>query len=61
MKTIKWIVLYVVSVGVGSFIDSNILEKININIWLSRGIGCLATVIIALLMYHCLFTKKASQ
>lgn len=30
MKTLKWIILLIVSVGVGSFIDVNILEKIDI-------------------------------
>ena len=61
MKTLKWIILLIVSVGVGSFIDVNILEKIDLNVWLSRGIGCLVTVIIALLMHHCFFRKKSSK
>lgn len=61
MKTVKWIILLLVSVGIGSFVDVNILEKIDMNVWLSRGIGCLVTVIIALLMCHCFFGKKDSK
>ena len=60
MKTIKWIILCVVSIGIGSFIDV-ILEKIDINVWLSRGIGCLVAVMIALLLCYCFFRKKASK
>lgn len=61
MRIIKWIILYIVSVGVGTFVDVNILEKMDINVWLSRGIGCLVTVIIALIMYHFFLGKKTSQ
>ncbi len=61
MRLIKWIVMFVVSIGIGTFIDVNILEKLNINVWLSRGIGCLVTVIIALIMYHFFFGKKTSN
>ena len=61
MRIIKWVILYVVSVGVGTFVDVNILEKMDINVWLSRSIGCLVTVIIALLMYHYFFKKKTSK
>ena len=61
MRIIKWIILYIVSVGVGTFVDVSILEKMDINVWLSRGIGCLVTVIIALIMYHFFLGKKTSQ
>ena len=61
MRIIKWIILYIVSVGVGTFVDVNILEKMDINVWLSRGIGCLVTVIIALIMHHNFFGKKTSK
>ena len=61
MRIIKWIIMFVVSVGVGTFVDVNILEKMDINVWLSRGIGCLVTVIIALIMYHFFLGKKTSQ
>jgi len=54
---IKRIVLIVVSVGVGSLV-SDILEKTEINIWLGRGIGCLVSVIIALLLYYLLIKKS---
>ena len=36
MRIIKWIILFVVSVGVGTFIDVNILERIDLNVWLLR-------------------------
>jgi len=61
MRIIKWIILYIVSVGVGTFVDVSILEKMDINVWLSRGIGCLVTVIIALIMHHYFFGKKTSK
>jgi len=61
MRTLKWVIVFVVSVGVGTFIDINVLEKMDINIWLSRGIGCLVTVIIGLIMYHFFLEKKTSQ
>jgi len=61
MRRLKWIVLFIVSVGLGTFIDINIPEKTGINIWLSGGSGCLITVIIALIMYHCFFGKKTSE
>ena len=61
MRTLKWILMIVVSVGVGTFIDVNILEKVDLSIWLSRGIGCLITVVIALILYHCLLKEKSSK
>lgn len=51
--TVKWIILIVVSVGIGTFI-SNILENIEMNIWFARAIGALVTVIVTLLLYHLL-------
>lgn len=61
MYIVKWILIFVISVGVGTFIDVNILEKMDINIWLSRGLGCLATVIIALVMRHFFWKKIISK
>jgi hypothetical protein len=60
MRIIKWIILFIVSVGIGSFIDINILEKMDIDAWLSRSIGCLITVFIALIMYR-IFLEKTSN
>lgn len=51
--TVKWIILIVVSVGIGTFI-SNILENIEMNIWFARTMGALVTVIVTLLLYHLL-------
>ena len=51
--TIKWIILIIVSVGVGTFIN-NILGNIEINIWFARAIGALVTAIVALLLHHLL-------
>lgn len=51
--TVKWIILIVVSVGIGTFI-SNILENVQINIWFVRAIGALVTAIVALLLYYLL-------
>ena len=53
---IKKILLILVSVGIGSFVNK-ILEKTEMNIWIARGVGVLVAVIIALLFYH-LFIKK---
>ncbi len=62
MRIAKWVIMFVISIGIGTFVDVNILEKMNINVWLSRGLGCLFTIIIALIMYHYFFgKKKASQ
>lgn len=61
MQTIKWIVLYIVAIVIGSFVDINILEKLNINIWLSRSIGCLITAIVALVLHRYLFAQKQSK
>lgn len=61
MRTIKWILLYVISVGVGTFVDVKILENLGLNVWLSRGIGCLITVVIGLTLYHFLLQKKITD
>ena len=61
MQTIKWIVLYIAAIVIGSFVDINILEKLNINIWLSRSIGCLITAIVALALHHYLFAQKQAK
>ena len=52
MKTIKWIIMVVVAVGIGTFVSLNILGKIDMNVWMTRGIGCLVTVISELIIYH---------
>ena len=61
MSMMKWLIMFIVSISVGTFVDESILEKMNINVWLSRGIGCLIAVIIALTMYHYLLEKKDLQ
>ena len=57
---LKWAILIIVPVGIGTFVDVNVLEKLDINVWLARGIGCLITVIIGLILHHYFFGKKAS-
>ena len=61
MKAIKWITTVALAVGIGTFVTLNILGKIDMNVWLTRGIGCLITVIMALIIYHCFSGKKTSQ
>jgi len=51
--TVKWIISIVVSVGIGTFI-SNILENVKMNIWFTRAIGALVTVIVVLILYYLL-------
>ena len=61
MRTLKWIIMIVASVVVGTFIDVNILEKVDLNVWLSRGIGRLIAVVIALILYRFLLKEKTSK
>lgn len=51
--TIKWIILVIVSVGVGTFIMT-ILGNIEMNIWFARGVGALVTAILALFLHRLL-------
>ena len=53
--------MIVASVVVGTFIDVNILEKVDLNVWLSRGIGCLIAVVIALILYRFLLKERTSE
>lgn len=55
MMLIK-IILYVVSAEVGTFV-CNILEKFPMNVWLSRSIGGLTAVIVALILYKLCLRK----
>ena len=50
-----------VPVSIGAFVDVNILEKLNINVWLSRGVVSLITVISGLILHYYFFGKKASK
>lgn len=59
-NTVKWIILIVVSIGIGSFMD-DILENIGINVWLARAIGALVTVIGALILYNLLIKNTKKQ
>ncbi len=61
MSTLKWIIMIVVSVGVGTFIDVNVLEKAGLNVWLSRGIGCLIAVVVALILDYFLLKEKTKD
>lgn len=57
---IKWILLVVLSVGAGSFLYKNILDKLDINVWVSRSGGALTAVFTALMLYHLLKLGKKS-
>ena len=61
MKTIKWIIRVVLAVGIGTFVSLNILEKTDMNVWLTRGIGCLVTVISVLIIYYYFSGKKNKE
>ncbi len=61
MSTLKWIIMIVVSVGVGTFIDVNVLETAGLNVWLSRGIGCLIAVVVALILDYFLLKEKTND
>ena len=50
---IKWIILVIASVGVGTFI-MNILGNVEMNIWFARFGGALVTAIVELLLHHLL-------
>ncbi|MCM3003318.1 hypothetical protein [Priestia koreensis] len=49
MSTTKWLLLIFFSAFIGTMAN-RITESINI--WLSRGIGCLVAVIVAILLYR---------
>ncbi|MEA4811504.1 MAG: hypothetical protein VB108_02910 [Anaerolineaceae bacterium] len=57
----KWILLLVFSVGMGTFIYENILNKLNINVWFARSGGALATALIALALYYFLKLGKTNE
>ncbi len=61
MCTLKWVIIIFVSVEVGTFIDVNVLEKLDLNVWLSRGIGCLIAVVVALLLDYFLLKKRLTN
>ncbi|PJK16172.1 hypothetical protein CQS04_09670 [Chryseomicrobium excrementi] len=50
MTTVQWLLVIFISAGVGIF-SNQILENIQLNVWVARGIGCIVAVIVALLMY----------
>lgn len=54
---IKWIILYVLSVGAGTFVMNNILGRIDVNVWFARGGGVVATAITALVLYKLMFSR----
>jgi len=57
--TVKWIISLILSVGVGTFM-MNILENIELNVWIARSIGALVTAIVGLLFYY-LWIKKTEK
>ncbi len=58
---LKWMILVVVSVGLGTFVCNNILGKIGINIWAARGGGALAAAITALVLYTAFQLKRTKE
>lgn len=56
MTTIKWILLFFVSIVIGTFVNQ-VLENINTNIWISRAASCLVSGIVAILLYK-YFSKE---
>lgn len=54
---LKKIILFIVSVGIGSFV-TNVLEKTELNVWLSRGVGAIVAVIVAVLLYYLWINKS---
>lgn len=59
MSTMEWFILILVSVSGGSLV-LEVLENIETNVWLSRGIGCLASVIIGLIIAS-FFLKRSNS
>lgn len=49
--TLKWLISLFISVGIGSFI-TDVLGKISMNVWISRGVGAIICVIISLIFYY---------
>jgi len=60
MSTIEWFILILVSVSGGSLV-LEVLENIEINVWLSRGIGCLVSVIIGLIIANFFLKRSISK
>lgn len=55
--TLKWFISIILSVGIGTFI-MNILGIMQINVWITRFIGMLVTVMIGLLFYYLWIRKN---
>lgn len=58
--TIKWIILLIISVGIGTFF-MNVLYNTELNVWIARSIGCLVTVIVGLIFYYLWIKKTPKQ
>ncbi|MBY7141759.1 hypothetical protein KFZ56_01350 [Virgibacillus sp. NKC19-3] len=50
MSTTRWLLLLLVAVGIGSFVNM-IMENIDINIWIARAAGCLVSAVVGLIFY----------
>lgn len=51
MKSLKYFITLIIAVAIGSFF-TNMLYRIDSNVWLARGIGCAICVAIGLLLNH---------
>ena len=60
-RLLKWMILVVISVGLGTFVCNNILGEIEINIWAARGGGALVAAITALILYAALRLKRQKK
>lgn len=56
-NTLKWIVSIIILVGIGTFI-MNILENIEINVWIARIVGVIIAVIVELIFNNLWFKKR---
>ncbi|MBQ7925410.1 MAG: hypothetical protein IJ335_03865 [Lachnospiraceae bacterium] len=57
---LREILLYVIASGIGTFI-CKILERMPMNVWLARGIGCAVAVMTALLLYKFWLRKSHNK
>lgn len=59
LLTIKYILLYVIASGVGTFV-CEILETAPMNVWLARGIGAAVAVTVGLVIYKLWIERNKS-
>lgn len=55
--TLKWIISILVSVGIGTFV-MNISGNTEMNVWFTRIIGAIVTIIVELIFYYLWIKEK---